>query len=386
MIERRFAPRRREPGRRASPLLLLLLLGLLSARLTGSAEAAVEILTPNSENVIFARHPETHLVVRQSGKSPVWVEMEGKRLEPLLRGERQGNTYLHFRLPLKPDLNVFSVFPGDQPLVLRYRPLRATLNPNAIGKDVYLFHQGDQLPPSCTGCHDLQKSSPLGTTGLRSQDGCASCHRNVVDKSLQRHSTTVQRQCLTCHQQYIKPWRIGFPTGNVEEACLTCHTGKKDWGSRSSVHGPMVAGGCTLCHNPHGEANRYQLWADSRVELCITCHGDKENLVSKEKPLRYVHGIIHGPGCVACHDPHATDHESILHQPINDLCVSCHQRFAGLKRGHPVGGHPVSGPNERRRPGRELTCASCHDPHGSPYRSLLFADSVGGYVCSKCHR
>lgn len=378
---------RRNSGRRASSLLLLLLLacGLAVDSFPATAET-VEILTPRSGSVILARHPETHMVLRQSGSGPAWVEVEGKRLEPQLRVEGQGDTFLHFRLPLKSDLNDFSVFPGDLPLVVTYRPLRAGLNSNAIGKNVYLFHQGEQLPSSCRGCHDLQRSSPIGTTGLRSQDGCVSCHANVVDQTPVRHSTTVNRQCLTCHQQYLKPWRIGFAASAVEDLCVTCHTGKKEWSSRSSIHGPMVAGGCTLCHNPHGEVNRYQLWGDGKVELCITCHGDMENLLAKEKPVRFVHGIILGPGCVACHDPHATDNDFILRQPINDLCVSCHPRFAGLKRGHPVGGHPVAGPDEKRRSGRELTCVSCHDPHGSGYRFMLFAESLGGHVCSKCHR
>jgi predicted CXXCH cytochrome family protein len=351
--------------------------------------ADLEILTPRSGATIVGRNAETHLVLRQRQSreaSRPLVEADGRRIEPVVVRERQGNLYLHYRLPLKPNQNTFTIHPGGLKIELRYRALRASLNPNTLGKEVYLFHQNDQLPQSCTGCHELQRNTSGESPGIKGQATCISCHKNILDKSKRQHSTTVNNQCLTCHQQYVKPWRIGFPAGKIEETCFTCHTSKEAWGKRKYVHGPMIAGGCTLCHNPHGENNRYQLWADGAVELCIACHSDKENLVLKERPVRFVHGLIHGPGCVACHDPHATDHQFLLNKPINELCVSCHYGLANIKRGHPVGGHPVAGPNERRRPGRQLSCTSCHDPHGSPYRYMLFADSMGGHVCSKCHR
>jgi predicted CXXCH cytochrome family protein len=34
---------------------------------------------------------------------------------------------------------------------------------------------------------------------------------------------------------------------------------------------------------------------------------------------------------------------------------------------------------------RGIECASCHDPHGSPYRKLLRASSDGD-LCERCHR
>lgn len=371
-------------------LLFLCFSGIEPALIRAQAQAAdVEVLTPLPGATVVARNPETHLVLRQFWNGEplqVRVEKSGVKLKPVVVDRHKENNYLHFRLPLEPGKNSFTVVPGGQRVELTYRQLQADLNPNSFGKDVYLFHQDDKLPQRCEGCHDLQNTTPIENMGLKKQTSCIVCHPNVIKKDAWQHSPTVSQQCLTCHQKSVRPWRIGFPAAKIEDTCFTCHTGKKAWKSRAFIHGPMIFGGCTLCHNPHGDKYRYQLWAEGSVALCITCHGDKENLVQKENPLPFVHGIIKGQGCVACHDPHATDQQFMLRKPINELCVGCHTGLAGISRGHPVGGHPVAGPKERRRPGRELTCASCHDPHGSRFRYLLIGDSRGGNVCIPCHR
>jgi predicted CXXCH cytochrome family protein len=370
-------------------LLFVCLLGLITGVAPEQASAAsVEVLIPQT-GTIYARNPETHLVLRQTwslGARKARVLKDDQQLEPIMVIQHQEYDYLHFRLPLKAGTNNFTIDPGGERLELTYSPVHAALHLKSLRKDTYLFHQDDQLPKSCAFCHDLQKATTVEPFGIKKQGSCVTCHRNVIDKASRQHSTTTNRQCLACHQQFVQPWRIGFPTGKLEDTCFTCHTSKEAWRSRKHIHGPMLAGGCTLCHNPHGDDHRYQLWAEGSVALCIACHSDKEELMDKERPVRFVHGIIHGPGCVACHDPHASNHQFLLHKSINDLCVSCHTGLAGVKRGHPVGGHPVSGKTERRRKGRELSCTSCHDPHGSSYRYMLFAESMGGHVCIKCHR
>jgi predicted CXXCH cytochrome family protein len=371
-------------------LLLFFCLGFTAGEVGGQAlSPKLELLTPRSGATIYARSPETHLVLRQTwaqGANQVRVKKDGLKIEPVVAKQYQEYDYLHFRLPLVPGANTFTIEPGGHRIELLFSPVLANLNLNSLRKDTYLFHRDDKLPASCAFCHDLQRSTTVESLGIKKQASCVSCHRNAVDKGPRLHSTTVNRQCLACHQQFVQPWRIGFPAGKLEDTCFTCHTSKEAWRTQKYVHGPMLAGGCTLCHNPHGEKHRYQLWADGAVALCIACHSDKENLLDKEKPVGFVHGLIHGPGCVACHDPHASKHEFLLHNSINELCVGCHSGLAGIRRGHPVGGHPVAGPTERRRPGRKLSCTSCHDPHGSSYRYMLFAESMGGHVCAKCHK
>jgi predicted CXXCH cytochrome family protein len=369
-------------------LLSLTLVGLDIGLFSSLAAAEIEILTPRPSATITARISETHLVLRRpagAGTEQLRVEAAGRRLEPLGVRQHQGNQYFHFRLPLKPGANAFTILPSGRRFELKYQPLRANVTTSTLGKDAYLFHRDDKLPESCAACHDLQKTRTIEPLGLTAQESCVTCHRNVL-KTRNQHSATANNLCLICHQQSVNPWRIGYPVAHIEDTCLTCHNGKKIWRSRKYVHGPLNVGGCTLCHNPHGDENRHQLWADGAAELCVACHSEKEELMRKDRGMHTVHGIIHGLGCVACHDPHATNHEYMLHKPINELCVSCHQALAGITRGHPVGGHPVAGPSERRRKGRELTCASCHDPHGSPHADLLIETYLGGHFCRKCHK
>jgi predicted CXXCH cytochrome family protein len=366
--------------------MLLLAVVLLFRASTGFA-AAVEILTPRPGATILSKSPVAHLVVRQTGErgpKHLWVGVDSQMLEPVVRGQHEGSTYLHYLLPLKQGQNVFSLIPEGTKFELHYRPLHGRVPRNLKGID--FFHRDDKLPQSCTPCHSLQKAPSLERFGLGGQESCVTCHGKVLSKAAWQHTTQGKKQCLSCHEQSETPWRIGLPTGKIEDTCLGCHTGKKGWFSRKSIHGPLVLGGCTLCHNPHGEANRYQLWADGAVALCVACHSDKATLLGKERSVPYVHGIIMGPGCVACHDPHATDQRFMLHKPTNQLCVGCHPAYAGVKRGHPVAMHPVSAPKERRRPGRDLNCASCHEPHGSSHKYLLIGPSLGGQFCRECHK
>jgi predicted CXXCH cytochrome family protein len=350
--------------------------------------ADVELLTPHNGATVLARNPETHLVLRKSGTEgslQVRVEQSGAILEPAVNMEGEDYIYLHFRLPLIPGLNKFSIIPGGQQLEVTYQPLQGLL-PLKL-KGFYFFHQNDRLPESCVDCHDLQETGTIAPVGLQQQTSCITCHPTLFAKNPWQHSPAISQQCLTCHQQSVNnyPMKIGFREGRIDETCLTCHTAKKDLKSRQHIHGAMI-GGCTLCHNPHGSKHRYLLWAEGSLWLCITCHDDKQNLLDNKDPVPYVHGIIFGKGCIACHDPHASDEEFMLLKRVNNLCVSCHPALAGIQRGHPVANHPVSGASERRRPNRELTCVSCHDPHGSSNQFMLFESKLGGRVCRVCHR
>jgi len=356
----------------------------------GSAQAAeVKILTPRPGATVIARNQETHLILSQSGAvdTKVRVERTDAILDPVVSMEGEAQSYLHFRLPLVPGANSFTIIPSNQRIKFNFQKVQSDLNLGSRGKDISHFHQNDNLPESCQECHDLRETETLEPVGLTKQTSCVTCHKNLVGKGLWKHGPTVNQQCLSCHQQSVEPWRIGLPKGNIKDICLACHTSKRDWAERKFVHGPLDLGGCTLCHNPHGENHRYMLWAEGSLTLCIVCHSDKARLVAEDVKKRpsNVHGIIFGKGCVACHDPHATDNEYMLKKPTNDLCVGCHHDLAGITRGHPVSGHPVSAPREHRRPGRRLTCVGCHDPHGSDHQNMLVETRSGARICRVCH-
>ncbi|ADH85098.1 cytochrome c3 family protein [Desulfurivibrio alkaliphilus] len=179
---------------------------------------------------------------------------------------------------------------------------------------------------------------------------------------------------------------VGQAAGSQAENCLSCHHSKKEWQNRPHIHPPMNEG-CGSCHGePHSDEHRRQLRGEGARQLCIDCHPEMAaSDPDRHDSVRFVHGIIGGAGCTGCHDPHTSDHPFLLVQPINRLCLSCHPRLRGVSRGHPISGHPVAGHEEGRRPGRQLSCSSCHDPHGSPFRHLLFETPLGGYFCHECH-
>jgi len=375
-------------------LFLCIFVGMENTLPRGSASAQaadLEILTPQAGAKVIARSPETHLVLRQSGSAETTrlrVEKSGVTLDPVVSMEGDESIYLHFRLPLEPGMNKFTVMPSGQGIELNFQKVQADLNLKSRGKATSFFHQNDKLPKSCQECHELRETETIEPVGLKKQVSCVNCHQNLVDKGQWKHGPTVNRQCLSCHQQSSDPWRIGFPKIRTQEICLGCHTSKKAWFERRAIHGPLDLGGCTLCHNPHGEDHRYMLWAEGSLTLCVVCHSDKENLVDEDKKKRppYVHGIIFGKGCVACHDPHATDNHYMLKKSTNKLCVGCHNDLAGVTRGHPIAGHPVAGPTELLRPGRKLTCSSCHEPHGSNHQYLLIETKLGDRLCRGCHK
>ena len=378
------------PGRLTLCLLLALfgldLAGVVSLR--GMAIAAeVEILTPRPASTIFARNPSTHLVLRRAAKKAgarqLVVKVGDNFIDPLAVIQDQGKDYLHFRLPLVPGVNNFTILPGGMELEIKYQAIIAAVPPTL--KNAYLFHRDEQLPESCVACHELRETRAIEGSVQGAEESCNVCHQDI-SKAVWQHGPVANKLCLACHQQSVKPWRIGFPPSKIEVICFSCHMGKSALHSRKYLHGPTIVGGCTLCHDPHGGDKRYFLWAEGSLELCITCHSDKENLVKKDDRLPYVHDVIPRRGCVICHDPHASDNLFVLKMPINQLCVSCHSKIADNSQGHPVYRHPVTAPKERRRPGRELSCTSCHDPHGSTHTFMLIEEPLEGVLCRVCHK
>lgn len=368
-------------------VLIWVLLTLASAIPVAAAET--QILTPRDGKTILARDPETRLVLRQaSGARMIRVQIgETTRLiDPSVSMEGGDGVYRHYRLPLKAGTNRFLLVPAGGQLTLEYQPIQSEVNLRRRPQNLYAFHQDGGLPTSCSDCHVLSDEQLLAPVGLPQQPGCRSCHSALMERGSHRHSTTDNQQCLACHQQSLDPWRIGLPSERTRELCLGCHTGRKSWFESKSMHGPINLGGCTLCHDPHGSNYRQQLWADGALELCIACHSDMAQLVAaiRERKIPYVHNVLTGPGCVVCHDPHASDQIYMLKKPINELCAGCHPGPAQAG-GHPVARHPVIGPSERLRPGRALSCTSCHEPHGSYNRHLLIETNQGGRLCRECH-
>lgn len=363
---------------------------------------AYAILSPVSSKVIIiqGRRPQSTLILKLTDNkelASLRVATTSKRagenhaINASGTYQKNGITYIHYTLPLQKGKNIFIIKPGKKKVKIHYKPVRTLLNIDFEDPETFLFHRTAVIPKECNLCHNEQLPVDAGLDENRLKKNgayspeCYSCHRRLHSKNEWLHGPTANILCMSCHRKGTGKTKITMLTGRVDDVCFQCHVNKTKLLNQKHVHGPVGTGDCTICHDPHGDAHKFQLWADGKTDLCIGCHGDKKN--AGKKGIRfYPHGITLGIGCVACHNPHASDYRFQLDKPINDLCVSCHTALSGIEKGHPVGNHPLKGKKDPRRKGRELSCSSCHNPHGTNYRFLLIGDILGGHVCSKCHK
>ncbi len=373
---------------------ILLLVSILLAFSPGQDLPAlagpITVLTPKATCTILARDPGTTLVLKisdQKDLDKLKINVGATTLKPFGKWGKGGVFYPHFRLPLKPGKNVYEIVPWYKVLKINYRPLRSLLHVKMDDPAVFMFHRTGIVPKGCVQCHtetipqDVNISAALyGPFDPR----CISCHKKLVTNSKWQHGPAANWLCMYCHEADNNTKGITIFSGKPVDLCLKCHVRGRKWLKMSHVHGPVGTGDCTACHNPHGNKYEFQLWANGNGDLCVACHTDKKKYL-EETSAFYVHGILTGKGCTICHSPHATEYRFQLYKPINKLCEGCHTMLKGITRGHPVGGHPVTGPKDPKRKGRKFSCTSCHNPHGSEYRFLLIGDILGGHVCSKCH-
>ena len=129
----------------------------------------------------------------------------------------------------------------------------------------------------------------------------------------------------------MRPISVGM---TVEKTCASCH-GSMVAGPIS--HGPAAAGYCTICHDPH--ASNFPAWTRTQSWLlCTTCHAEKRSDVH----------LIRGAGREVSHPTR--------------------------KRKDPL------------RPGKALTCISCHSPHSAESQELLVLEARDKFdLCRACH-
>jgi predicted CXXCH cytochrome family protein len=234
----------------------------------------------------------------------------------------------------------------------------------------------------CTDCHDaghsgdnprLLKKNPL--------DLCYGCH-NRKDGQRYTHSAVRLGDCSGCHLPHSSDTPKLVAKATIKDTCFGCH--QDDLTGRAVIHKPVAQGKCDECHGPHGAPNRWLLVKGDGKQACYACHRPVD--AGKVK-----HAALERYGCTGCHDPHGTANRFLLARRTNDLCVSCH---AAQKDGMHVTavlasggrtGHVVSGLLDPRRPDREFSCASCHNPHGSDSQKLFYLGKNSMEMCDGCH-
>jgi predicted CXXCH cytochrome family protein len=374
--------------------LFLFLAALLFIVVAGPRDVSagqISILTPLDGKEFHARNDNVHLVLKLADPDDtkhLKVQNNGKSFASGVTKSFNNVAFVHYYIKLQPGKNVITITPGNTSIKVKYTPLRTLLAVNFDAPSVYIFHrESGVFPKECKSCHAKKTAAaqqsvqaPYGS----SSPECYSCHKKVFRNSNWTHGPVANFLCWSCHQEAKNPNKIIIPSGKVDSLCFQCHVNERRWPEMAHVHGPVGTGDCTVCHNPHGDQFKSQLWADGKTDLCLACHTDKK-MYANGGSVQFIHGILSGKGCIACHSPHATENRFQLYMPINELCSSCHP---GVTKGdeHPVKGHPTKGKKDPRRPNREFGCTSCHNPHGSEYKFLLIGSHLGNRVCRKCHK
>ena len=203
------------------------------------------------------------------------------------------------------------------------------------------------------------------------------------------HTRERETGCAGCHNLEAPPRDATPPQKPEDMICYVCHqkipTGRH-------IHGPAAVWSCLACHDPDAQPVKYQFAVDpshsdkrSRTvaETCKTCHPD-----ILADPFR--HGPAEAGYCTVCHDPHASKYPAWTRKSSRRLCTTCH---AEKKTGaHVVAGvgsglsHPTKKKADPARPGKRLSCVSCHTPHSARTRELLAFDvREKSEICEYCH-
>jgi DmsE family decaheme c-type cytochrome len=224
---------------------------------------------------------------------------------------------------------------------------------------------------------------------------CKACHEEAFNKFshtrmgrlfLKQPRTAGERNaCESCHgpgKDHVdagggkgKGGMITFakndptPVEKRNEVCLSCHAkGARLFWKGSAHEARDVA--CTNCHKVMETVSpKAQLAKETMIDTCGQCHLQKK----AQTMSRYTHMPLREGKmtCASCHNPHGTVTQTLLKEPsVNETCYACHAE----KRGPFLWTHPPVQEN----------CANCHEPHGSNHENML--KIAKERVCQRCHQ
>jgi predicted CXXCH cytochrome family protein len=202
------------------------------------------------------------------------------------------------------------------------------------------------------------------------------------------HNNTNEKVCSKCHDMSVNEVP-GVAFEDISKSnCYKCHS---TLASKKHAHAPTVNWLCTSCHNGkvgiYNQADKNKskyTYPDPIRDVCFSCHEKNKNKWSKK---RFNHEPAESGRCNKCHNSHSEQSEFYLRTPAWELCTGCHKdKIEGVHivRTFTSIRHPTHNKKDPSRPGKDLSCISCHNPHASNASSLLVDDTVHG-LCTRCH-
>ena len=279
--------------------------------------------------------------------------------------------------------------PQLEALVIAFNGLRSA--PIAVGAPAYRKVFKDILiiptPPFEKAKNEIVVEGYVGGKLVRSAHATIYYQPDYTEpapegfESFVMHFAKKELKCQGCHIMDVDEAQMSIADAS-ENPCMPCH---RSMIKQKYVHGPVGSYSCGDCHTLSTDGMKYPV-VKSGAGLCNECHDDK---TAEFKQNNYVHGPVAAGICETCHDPHGSSHPKQLIAPVNEVCLGCH--VDALKQGHVTRGptgemHPVSGVKDPSRPGKELNCVSCHNPHGEAGRFFLVGGAMSSFeLCSTCH-
>lgn len=162
--------------------------------------------------------------------------------------------------------------------------------------------------------------------------------------------------------------------------CLQCHErGMRLFWKGSSHESRGVT--CVTCHQMHQTTtpsaagsrfleplseNRH-FTKTTQMEVCFQCHQMRRAQLLRSSHMPFREGLV---TCANCHNPHGTPNPKLLTEStVNETCYKCHAE----RRGPFLWEHPPVMEN----------CLNCHESHGSSHPQLLKARTPR--LCQRCH-
>jgi len=236
---------------------------------------------------------------------------------------------------------------------------------------------------ACTKCHDEDQAYPVlrigktrhGVTADKRTPTCTSCHGESEEHARRGKEDNPPRPDITYSamrtavpgiERVINDVRYSpSPASERDAVCLDCHQGGERMFWDGSTHANRDVS-CSSCHQVHTDHDRVRD-KETQTELCFTCH--KEQRAQMHRPSH--HPVLEGEmSCSSCHNPHGSaGTKQLTKDSVNETCYQCHME----KRGPFVHNHqPVT-----------EDCTICHQPHGTTIANLLKARPP--FLCQECH-
>ncbi len=218
--------------------------------------------------------------------------------------------------------------------------------------------------------------------------GCESCHGpggEHAEKAREHDRARAAgiRYDGPASGQFIVRFGKDSPLSTNEQTarCLQCHEKGQRMFWRGSTHEARGIG-CMTCHQVHQSpppvtaAMRFKeplastgavFTKRTQMEVCFECHPMRRAQLQRSSHMPLREGAL---TCANCHNPHGSPNPKLLiASTVNETCYKCHPE----RRGPFLWEHPPVMEN----------CDTCHDPHGSTRAQLLKINPPR--LCQQCH-